>query len=204
MEVVEVLDVLLEVLEVVLNIRDNNEGEGREDPVNTTCSAVIYLVPTRRLMPGPGGPWYQLNTRPANWLLYVQNISEWTGTPWRELMTFMTALPSLQSRQCNILRRKNCSPQILWECWASSRVAGRAGVSLCKYKNDEPLAWQLLQWGRSRHHHQHLYIVLWEGRGGCDVITLNYHLTSHFSLLTAPPLHSPVDVCEMIKVLFSF
>ena len=56
LEVVEVLDVLLEVLEVVLNIRDNNEGEGREDPVNTTCSAVIYLVPTRRLMLGPGGP----------------------------------------------------------------------------------------------------------------------------------------------------
>ena len=54
-EVVEVLEVL-EVVEVmeVFNILVNNEGEGREGPVNTTCSAVIYLVPTRRLM--LGGP----------------------------------------------------------------------------------------------------------------------------------------------------
>ena len=116
------VEVLVEVVDLMSNILVNNEGEGREGPVNTTCSAVIYLVPTRRLWPGLGGPWYQLNTRPANWLVYVQNISEWTGTPWRELMTFMTALPSLQSRQCNILGRKNCSLQILWEYRASSRV----------------------------------------------------------------------------------
>ena len=50
-EVVKMVEVLLEV---VFNIRVHNEGEGREDPVNTTWSAVIYLVPTRRLM--LGGP----------------------------------------------------------------------------------------------------------------------------------------------------
>ena len=50
LDVLEVVEVLvLEVLEVVFNILVNNEGEGREGPVNTTCSAVIYLVPTRRL-----------------------------------------------------------------------------------------------------------------------------------------------------------
>ena len=63
-------------------------------------------------------------------------------------MTFMTALPSLQSPQSNILfsadiMRVLSLQQSVW--------LGGPRVSLCKYKNDEPLAWQLLQWGISRH-----------------------------------------------------
>ena len=73
--------------------------------------------------------------------------------------------------------------------YESTKTAG----SMCKYKNAEPLAWQLLQWGRSRHQ-----TVLYPPVVG-EMITLSIIAISH-RYLNIPPLRS-VKVKSFILIL---